>query len=263
MMYSDKLAVAIKVDGKVLREHGDTVYLPIGCEYSVFIKNMDTRRAAVSITIDGTDILDGRSLVVEAGCTSEVERFVRNGNLSEGNRLRFIEKTASIEKHRGNRVEDGLVEIGWQFEALPLHQIIDTTLTRPRTDCPIKPYSGFGGHGLDEPNYTVKNCGNVSDVVRPVPADCSVQATSSPCSNVSGITVAGSESQQKFSTTVLGRMDQQRHSMVVRLMGGDAPIGQVIKPVTVKTKLTCSSCGTKSKSTVKFCPECGTSLHLT
>ena len=39
MMYLQKLAVAVKVNGKVLREVGDTVYIPFGSEYSILIKN--------------------------------------------------------------------------------------------------------------------------------------------------------------------------------------------------------------------------------
>jgi hypothetical protein len=35
MMYSNKLAVAIKANGKVLREFKDEVYIPFGQEYSL------------------------------------------------------------------------------------------------------------------------------------------------------------------------------------------------------------------------------------
>jgi len=42
MMYESKLAAAIKVDGKVLREFKDTVHIPFGSEYTVLLKNLNT-----------------------------------------------------------------------------------------------------------------------------------------------------------------------------------------------------------------------------
>ncbi len=35
MVYNNKLVVAIKVAGKVLKEFGDVVYIPFGSEYTV------------------------------------------------------------------------------------------------------------------------------------------------------------------------------------------------------------------------------------
>ena len=43
-MYNSKLAVAVKHDGKVLREEGENVMLPFGSEYSLFIKNLNIKK---------------------------------------------------------------------------------------------------------------------------------------------------------------------------------------------------------------------------
>jgi ribosomal protein S27AE len=77
--------------------------------------------------------------------------------------------------------------------------------------------------------------------------------------NAVGITVPGSISEQKFETVPGFITDGQTHVMVLRLMGkvGGAKIE---KPVTIKTKTECPTCGTKSRFGTKFCPECGTSL---
>jgi len=49
--------------------------------------------------------------------------------------------------------------------------------------------------------------------------------------------------------------------IVIKLMGMQQGPGVVVEePITVKTKLECSSCGLKSKSSFKFCPGCGTFL---
>jgi hypothetical protein len=74
MMYSNKLAVALKSNGKVLREYGDTVYVPFGSEFSILVKNLSTLRVAVSITIDGTDVMDGARLIVDASDEKDLTR---------------------------------------------------------------------------------------------------------------------------------------------------------------------------------------------
>ena len=119
MMYDNKLAVAIKSNGKVLREFNkDTVYLKFGSEYSFLIKNLNTRRAVVKIEIDGDEVTKG-GLIVDANREIELERFIRD--LNEGNRFKFIEKTAAIEAHRGNKLQDGLVRIEFEFEREQLY----------------------------------------------------------------------------------------------------------------------------------------------
>jgi len=79
--------------------------------------------------------------------------------------------------------------------------------------------------------------------------------------NEVGITVPGSVSEQKFRTAYIGALDGVKHVMVLRLVGkvGEA---KVVKPVTVKTKQKCTSCGRVNKATSKCCSECGTGLVL-
>jgi len=119
MMYSDRLVVVIKVDGKVLRESGDVVTLPFNSEYEVFIKNMNSVRAMVKVTVDGVDATEGCKLIVDANDSTSLERFIKNGNFKRGNRFKFIERTSKIEEHRGIGVEDGLIRIEYWFEQLP------------------------------------------------------------------------------------------------------------------------------------------------
>lgn len=116
MMYGNKLATAIKVNGKVLREFKDTVYIPFGSEYSILIKNLHTTRALIHVFIDGEDQTpDG--LVINNGKEIEFERSLKNRSLTEGNKFKFIERTGSIEQHRGIKLEDGIVRIEYQFES--------------------------------------------------------------------------------------------------------------------------------------------------
>ncbi len=45
MMYKQNFVVVVKCNGKILREQdSDVVYLPFGAEYSILLKNKDSRR---------------------------------------------------------------------------------------------------------------------------------------------------------------------------------------------------------------------------
>lgn len=112
-MYKENLVACIKVNGQILRESGSSVSLPFGCEYSILVKNLNSVRAQVSVSVDGKDAV-GR-IVIAPNSSVELERFVQNGNLEAGNRFKFIERTADIEKHRGIGSDDGLIRVeGWR-----------------------------------------------------------------------------------------------------------------------------------------------------
>jgi len=114
-MYNSKLVASIKANGKVLREFKDTVYIPFGSEYSILLKNLNTVRALINIYIDGDNIVPG-GLVLNAGQEIDLQRAIRNGNMNEGNKFKFIERTGKIEDHRGIKLEDGLIRVEYQFE---------------------------------------------------------------------------------------------------------------------------------------------------
>ena len=80
--------------------------------------------------------------------------------------------------------------------------------------------------------------------------------------NDAGITVSGSRSDQKFSTTYMGAMNSEKFSMVIRLLGETPDNRPVLKPVTVKAKPKCVTCGRLNKATAKFFVECGTALEI-
>ena len=84
-MFSNSLIMAVKVGGKVLREFDGTVALPFGSEYTIYFKNTSPRRASVDVSIDGEDVLDNHSLIIEPYSVFELKRFVKNGNINNGN----------------------------------------------------------------------------------------------------------------------------------------------------------------------------------
>lgn len=118
-MHNEKFVTCIKVAGKILKENGDKVYIPFGSEYSLYFKNLNSVRALVRVELDGISVTDGDDLVIGANNSFDLERFLKKGNLSQGNRFKFIERTSKVENHRGVQAEDGLLRIEFQFEKLP------------------------------------------------------------------------------------------------------------------------------------------------
>ena len=75
-----------------------------------------------------------------------------------------------------------------------------------------------------------------------------------------GITVAGSESSQRFVDGGWFPTETASHIIVLKLMG--AVGGKAVRrAITVKTKTKCVTCATVNWSGVKFCKECGTALE--
>lgn len=273
MMYQNKLVAALKANGKVLREMKDTVYIPYNSEYSILLKNLNTVRAIAHITIDGTDVIPG-GLVISAGQEIDIERFVSNGNLSQGNRFKFIERTAGIEEYRGVKLEDGIVRIEFQYEKVYQRQDGMQWNKQIFRDGPY--YGGvlMGQAQGNSGEYTKGMLGNTvsanavnistNSTLRGMTQDSfatPISASYSAPPNEAGITVPGSVSDQKFSTCSSFALDAEKHVMVLRLLG-ETEQGQVVAPVTVKTKPKCTSCGRVNKATAKFCTNCGTGLVL-
>lgn len=265
MMYSNKFVATIKTKGKVLREVKDTVYLPFGSEYSILLKNLNTVRAQVRITIDDEDVLNGSSLIIHPNDDLEIERFLKD--LNKGNRFKFIERTSQIEQHRGVGAADGIVRIEWQFEK------VYQPVTWPNNNIVFGNVYTSAGYATNASKGVLRSSsagGQSSQLMNMAVSDsitCSVSACSTetydsytPQSDV-GITVPGSISEQKFTQGSWFAVESEKHCMVLQLKG-ETEDNKVLAPVTVKTKPKCITCGKVNKATSKFCTECGTSLEL-
>ena len=257
MMYSEKVAVAIKVGGRVLREAGDLVSLPFGSEYSIFVRNLNSVRAQVNVSIDGKNVSDG-SLVIGPNSSVEIERFIKNGNLQAGNRFKFIERTAEIEAHKGIGSDDGLIRVeAWKEHVTTF---VDVPVVRHHY------YDEF--HSLWSGCYFVNDCNfnNVQTSNCSAPTPDSVHSKSVMRSYMpqqergdAGITVPGSESRQQFHRVSGFALEPNSTVIVIRLRGdvGGQPIAA---PITVDHKPTCETCGKVNKANDQFCSKCGTAL---
>lgn len=247
-MYGNKLATAIKVDGKVLREFKDTVYIPFGSEYSILIKNLNTVKVIVNAYIDGDNAVPG-GLVINPGQEIDLERWIKNGNLSEGNRFKFIERTGAVEQHRGIKLEDGLVRIDYQFE---------------KVSNPIvwKDYQTNFNNTPHWPNSVLRSSTAVSSNDYPGVTCSATNISTQAFINDVGITVPGGKSDQKFAIANWFPTETETHNMVIKLLGQTPDNKPVFKPVTVQHKPKCVTCGKQNKANAKFCSECGTALEI-
>lgn len=250
MMYNNKLIVAVKSNNKVLREFGDKVYIPTGSEYSLLIKNLNSSRAKVSITIDGQDVLDGQSLVVDSSDQIELERFVKNSNMSSGNKFKFITRTAAIEKHRGIDVSDGLIRVEFQYESPAPTVPWSSTDIFYSTRC-----SDMSAYGSDIFRSKSKSIGT------PMYLNTMNSNYSAISQAEVGITVPGSISKQQFTTVSDFYCLPDKHVIVLQMLA-IADDYEIVEPITVKHKPKCVTCGRVNKAKSKFCDQCGTSLTI-
>jgi hypothetical protein len=257
MTYQSNLVASVKANHKIVKEsrsQGNViVYIPFGTEYSILFKNLHARKASVRVSIDGTDVLYGKSLLIEPNKELELKRFLND--LNKGNKFKFIEKTEEISDHRGDKIDDGIIRIEYQFEA-------------PYADYFVNPAwwtTTFGGT-----QYTIQNNTLRSIKVGAAPtmksSDTSVNTMTCFASTVSsapeGITVQGSASNQQFQQGHIGTLESQIHVINIVLKGRATLDEEIQKVIYSRDKIQCPTCGHWNKSSFKFCPQCTTAVHI-
>lgn len=254
MVYQNKFVAAIKVNGQILRETpGGAVALPFGSEYSIYLKNLNSVRVMARVSVDGVDATEHTKLVIQPNSSIDLERFIRHGNMQEGNRFKFIERTAEIEAHRGVKADDGIVRVEY-FTERPYVPVTWTTTT-------YNNYFPTSTYTQSSPYRGPRNMRSL----RPIGASGSMKssgarptAMNASCSEA-GITVPGSVSNQRF--TMVDGFDVHPTSEVVilRLMG-QLGATKIAAPITVKSVTVCPTCGKKAKTGILYCSTCGTAL---
>lgn len=260
MVHQNYLVASIKCNDKILREHSDTVYLPFGSTYSVLLKNLNTKKALVTIYIDGKTVIDGLILPPRSkhkDNTVEVERFLED-NYESGHKLKFIEKTDEISNYRGDNIEDGLIRIEYKFEQ-DFPRLIYTDWIYYNNSCTnnyweTRPtmYRNVSG------NNVVYGSTTDSELLKSQSISCSTAQYTSQ--NDQGITVEGGYSDQSFQSGHIGPLEVETHVIVLNLKGYSPSDTPLKEPIGSRDKLQCKTCGRKWKSSHKFCGNCGTCL---
>lgn len=269
MVYREQFVAVVKSNGRILREkNNNELFLPFGSEYSILLKNLNSQRASVNIHIDGTDILNGSSLILEPNTDFELEGFLEGSKVK--NKFKFIQKTEEISEYRGDKIDDGLIRIEYAFEKKNPITITTTHIHHDyyhHTPWWLNSYTVHNDHTLyrsSVKNFS-SNIGATSDFNATMTSSAEnvscnlnyVQENSKPLVD-EGITVKGAETRQDFKTTYIGELEEA-NSIILKLIGFKDNI-KVSQPLTVKSKVKCETCGRKSKSSSKFCNNCGTAL---
>lgn len=250
MMYKQEFVAVVKCNGSILRERGDVVYLPFGSTYSILLKNKSGARALVNIEVDGKDVLSGHGLILDANSSSEIKGFMRN--MKETNKFKFIKKTREIQKHRGDRIDDGLIRISYRFEKAPdplwYSYAPYVTCTNDSVGSYYSGQSTYKGFGEQHYSSSMSCC--YTDRVM----DTAPKADE-------GITVKGEKTYQRYEIGSMNALEATEHAIVLHLKGITERKYKVSVPLTVKAKCVCETCGRRSKSSAKFCFNCGTYLQ--
>lgn len=257
MVYKDNFIAVIKHNGKIMREFNGEVRLPFGSEYSILLKNKDSRTAVVSVEIDGADVMNNHRYIVPANSTRELKGFLKG--ISARNRFRFIKKTKEISKFRGDRLDDGLIRVEFWFEQKKEEPLvwypISFTFDNSKDFTSDTYYYSSNTKGLS---------GGFSSSNEPVVTCCSnlSQSVSHPTVD-DGITVKGSKTNQQFHYGNVGALENNSSVIIIKLVGATKEANKVMavrKPITVKTRIQCPTCGKKWRSSMKFCGRCSTAL---
>lgn len=293
-MHKSNFVAAVKCNDQVLREiSGREVRLPFNSEYSLLLKNKNSRRAIVEIKVDSKVVFS--ELIIPAFGETELERFQ-----DQSKKFKFVKLESEGVSDKENP-ENGLVEVDFWLEEEPVKEIIKEVIRevpvwpRPWTPWYPRPYwekpwyqyypdqyhpddyritfcNTAGGNDTgsykSESNLTIKvmNCSdNLSEQsnMGTTKLSANVNSVSFPDGSQipsdegkAGATVEGDVSSQRFTSVYFRGKDLSTYTQIkIWLRATD-------KPITVQdTKIVyCSQCGSKCKHTDNFCHKCASEL---
>ncbi len=283
-MYKDKFILAIKHNNKVLRETKNIVQLPFNSEYSLLLKNENSKRALVKIKIDSQDVLYGSEIVLDANKEITIERFLQNNEY--GNRFKFVKLSDNNVKDKDNP-ENGLIEVDfWLEKDFEMPKIIKEKEYIPYPVYPdpfdypwIKPwrepyYPWYEYRPLTIYGNTTSNLqldtvvgsaglegqGLKSEHISHNAFFCSSNIQAQNINSVEnlGATVEGSKSEQKFQSIYTREKDLSTHVQIrLYLRATENPL----YVEDTKNKF-CSQCGKKIQYKDKFCSSCGFNVEV-
>lgn len=271
MVYKNNVVVALKVHGKILGEDGDLVTLPFGTEYTILVKNLNSKKAVVKIDIDGEDVLDGDGLIVLPNSDIELEGFKKKNKVT--NRFKFIKKTDKISEHRGDRIDDGIIRVEASFEkkvrAYDMNTVVEKHYHYPYyyylnyLNCDFGQWSYTANSGTYNSGLSAEVSCNFSNIPAAKIYSGTVSANDIAEDSVedNGITVKGNDdSKQSFIRGNINTLEKESSVIILRLRGMDSKEQKVKEPIFTKTKNKCETCGKVSRFSAKFCATCGTCL---
>ena len=273
-MFNENFVVSLKVNGKIVREDKDLVKLPFNSEYTILLKNLNSRNAKVTIDIDGDNVTDG-SVIIPANDSAELTGYIYNAKIT--NAFKFIEKTKKISNYRGDKIDDGLIRIEYTFEkekpifqSQPYWNVI-TEYHPPKPMIPMTESWTTYSTDNSSPNL-YQTCRSMSSNTiigaksksSMMPEQIGLAQEFHAYNNSiveDGITVKGSEINKELDVGTLDELEKISHVIIMRIKGYQKFGRKVTKVITTKQKIICKTCGTANRSNHKFCTQCGTFLQ--
>lgn len=291
-MYRDSYALALMLDGKIQKESDDgMVLLPFGSEYALRLKNKLRKRAVADVFIDGR--LTAKGIVIEANGTVDLERFVEDGNLSEGKKFKLV-RINDPKVEQPNDSENGIIEVNFYpekdapvIEKTVIHEykhdcwhhnhnhtyVWDCNICYPKNvpmwgqvtytggiQCITT--SGSGSITLTNTNLTGGTVGQDISNNSGMPMNAAYSAESANLNVGADLTKSftASNSIGEDAATVQGSNSLQKFSSVFIDVDRSNPVTLRLKVKGLSKVLDVCSCGYKRKKDVKFCPNDGTQL---
>lgn len=260
-MYKDKFVLSIIHDGRPVKETGGSynrqVAIPFGSEYKIRLKNKNDRSCTARVTIDGVLASNMGDVIVNAGGTIDLERFITT-SLKNGKRFKFV----SVDHPNVDdptKSENGIIRVEFR-----LAKKYDDLRIRPGFDIPYSYCPPFkednwgmkdsGWRYFSDPNNST--CGDFGNVTYTASKSKSSGDTVMSCCsyfNDAGATIEGSKSNQSFQYSNLDV--EFRPSTILELK----LVGLKTRPVNRNMKY-CSQCGRRVKQRDKYCSACGNRL---
>ena len=265
-MYKNNFVVCLKIkDGEILRDDNGIIKIPFDTEYSIYLKNLNSKKAKVEISIDGEDVFNKNSIVVKENDISEIKGFLEGNKVK--NAFKFIEKIKEISDYRGNKIDDGLIRVKITYEKekveIPYYKYFPQIDYIPQQ--PLVWYSNDSHNDFCEVycSNNINNNINFEDAKLKLQEDQnnrSIQQLRKDKNIAEGITMHGSPINQELENAYIGQLEENSTVIVLKLTGYKDDKKKVTEPITVKTKNQCPTCGKMCKSSAKYCDRCGTCL---
>lgn len=245
----------IAVNKNRLSEKNGKVYVKDGTEFQIELFNPTTLRVGVEIKLNGS-LISNSLLVLNQGERVFLDRFIDNNK-------KFLFKTYQVED--GNSIVDnaiannGAVEINFFYEEIK--RGINANITW------INPYTltnSSGGFVYETKSTNINGLADINTYFSSTldfspEMDILSLSAKNPRSfskkakmKETGRVDEGSDSNQKLTKVNIEFCDYPFHTETLQVL----PISQ--KPIeSSNIRVYCTECGTKQKSSWKFCPTCG------
>lgn len=271
-MYRNSFVLGIKnSQGAILRESDDTVYLPFNSEYSLYLRNNNSKRASVSIKIDGTDVLGGGRLMLNPNQPFDLKRFVLDGNFDTGKAFKFVSLLhPDVQNPMGKC--NGRVDVEFRLEKynfqIPTYYypvvypiwppLVWINIPNIPSLTPLQPsWTYCAGSTTSSLNSStiVASTNSTSGDNQSSTFQAGPKITPG-LEGKKGATVEGQQVDQRFVSTTVGELEDTSTIISLQILAPNDVVGE--NTVEGTKKKYCTGCGKKLGFSDVYCSKCGT-----